>query len=79
MCVYKHAPNNHELMNLCVFRLWSPVGEETHKNNAGHGRRRKFCLGQNSAEQIQMESSESTFTPINQPLTPVYSPDEQTI
>lgn len=38
-----------------------------------------FALGQNSAEQIQMESSESTFTPINQPLTPVYSPDEQTI
>lgn len=30
-----------------------------------------------AAEQIQMGSSGSTFTPINQPLTPGCSPDER--
>lgn len=37
--------NNHQLMRLCVFRLWSPVGEETHRNKAGHERRRTLRLG----------------------------------
>lgn len=36
-----------------------------------------FAREQDGAEQIQMGSSGSTFTPINQPLTPSYSLDER--
>lgn len=76
MCVSTRSkqPAANELVCFLGYALpWEREATEITLGLDGGG---SSAREQDCAEQIQMGSSGSTFTPINQPLTPGYSPDE---